>query len=127
MLSKTSPESVNGAADKAARSAEHLAKSATRAASDALETVAAAAHEVSDDAIAPLLNRAADQLNALGQRGADAYREGSLRIRATANRASTTTRTYVRDEPVKAMLIAAASGAALMAILRLLGRSRPND
>jgi hypothetical protein len=31
---------------------------------------------------------------------------------------------YIRDEPVKAMLIAAATGAALMALINLVSRSR---
>jgi hypothetical protein len=34
---------------------------------------------------------------------------------------------YIKDEPVKAMLIAAATGAALMALVGLVSRSRSAD
>ena len=69
------------------------------------------------DRAAPLMDRASDQVSALAQRGMDSVRD-------TALHASDSTVNYVRDEPVKAMLIAAAAGAALMAIVSLLGRSR---
>ena len=42
--------------------------------------------------------------------------------RDNANMVSDRTITYIRDEPVKSMLIAAATGAALVALARLLGR-----
>lgn len=49
----------------------------------------------------------------------------SKQVRESANLASDKTITYIRDEPVKAMLIAAATGAALVALARLIGR--PNS
>lgn len=39
-------------------------------------------------------------------------------------KASDDTVSYIKDEPVRAMLIAAATGAALMALLSMMGRSR---
>jgi ElaB/YqjD/DUF883 family membrane-anchored ribosome-binding protein len=44
--------------------------------------------------------------------------------RARAGQARDATRDYVRDEPVKAVLISAAAGAGLMALLGLLLRAR---
>ena len=44
-------------------------------------------------------------------------------LRDQAVRASDKTVGYIKDEPMKAMLIAAAAGAALMALVALLGRS----
>ena len=43
-------------------------------------------------------------------------------VRDNANMVSDRTITYIRDEPVKSMLIAAAAGAALVALARLMGR-----
>jgi ElaB/YqjD/DUF883 family membrane-anchored ribosome-binding protein len=44
-------------------------------------------------------------------------------VRDQALRVSDDTRNYIRDEPVKAVLIAAAAGAVLMALLGLLRKS----
>ena len=51
-------------------------------------------------------------------------RDASAQLREKATQASDTTVEYVRQEPVKAMLIAAATGAVLMALVGLLARSR---
>lgn len=73
-----------------------------------------------DDAVR-MLNCAADRANAMTQRGLDAVRDTSRQLRDRAERASDSTAKYVRDEPVKALLLA---GAALMAIIGLVGRAR---
>ena len=49
---------------------------------------------------------------------------GVENVRERALRASDSTVNYIKDEPVKAILIAAAVGAALMALVSLMGRSR---
>jgi ElaB/YqjD/DUF883 family membrane-anchored ribosome-binding protein len=71
--------------------------------------------------------RAADQAIRMSQRAVDALRQGSQELRARAVNASDATAGYVRDEPVKSILIAAAAGALLMALVNLVGRiaSRP--
>jgi ElaB/YqjD/DUF883 family membrane-anchored ribosome-binding protein len=51
-------------------------------------------------------------------------RESSTQIKERALRASDATVMYIKDEPVKSMLIAAAAGAALMALVTLLARDR---
>jgi ElaB/YqjD/DUF883 family membrane-anchored ribosome-binding protein len=76
---------------------------------------------------APLLTRATEQASALAQRGVDAVLDGSQHLRERALRVSDSTVNYIRDEPVKAVLIAAAAGAALMAMVSLLGGSRNRD
>ena len=73
--------------------------------------------------VAPLLELAGEQASALAQRGVDAVRDRSLQVRDQALRASDSTLNYIKDEPVKAVLIAAAAGAALMALLGLLRKS----
>ena len=76
------------------------------------------------DMAVPALNRTGEQIGALAQRGVDAVRGGSQQLRDSAQRASDTTVGYIKDEPVKAVLIAAATGAALMALIGLMTRSR---
>ena len=58
------------------------------------------------------------------QRGLDGVRDASQQVRESAQHASHSTVNYIKDEPVKAMLIAAATGAALMALIGLLNQSR---
>lgn len=71
-----------------------------------------------------LIDQAAEQAGALAQRGARVLRDTSLGLRDSALRASDSTALYVRDQPLKSMLLAAAVGAALMALVGLLTRSR---
>jgi len=74
------------------------------------------------DAIDPLISRTADDASQLAQRGMDAVKEASHQVRAQAEQASERTLGYIRAEPIKATLIAAATGAALMGILCLVSR-----
>ncbi len=76
---------------------------------------------------APLLERATGQASAIARRSVDAVRDGSQHIRDSALRASDSTARYVRDEPLRSILIAAVAGAALMALVGLFTRSRTSD
>ncbi len=62
--------------------------------------------------------------NQLSQRGLQAVREGTQQLRDRAHQASDQTLHYVKAEPVKSLLIAAATGAALVALIGLMSRSR---
>jgi ElaB/YqjD/DUF883 family membrane-anchored ribosome-binding protein len=77
-----------------------------------------------DNQDVPLLSRAADQASALAHRGVESARDTSRQLRDKALRVSDSTVSYIKDEPVKALLIAAAAGAALVAMASLIGRSR---
>lgn len=74
-----------------------------------------------------MVNRATEQASALAHRGADAVRDSSRQLREKATHASDVTVNYIKDEPVKSILIAAATGAALMGIVSMMGRSRRHD
>jgi ElaB/YqjD/DUF883 family membrane-anchored ribosome-binding protein len=50
-------------------------------------------------------------------------REAASRLRLRASQASDRALAYVKDEPVKTLLIAAAAGALLMGLLTLMARS----
>ena len=76
------------------------------------------------DGAAPMLERASHQISSLAHDGMDAVRDGSRQLRDSAQQASKHTVGYIRQEPVKAMLMAAATGAALMALVSLVTRSR---
>jgi len=121
MFSKSTPSNAN-AADAAAPPLEHTLESAQRVADQALDTLSSTAQDLREH-VSPLLERAGEQASALAQRGVDAVRDRSLQVRDQAVRASDGTLNYIKDEPVKAVLIAAAAGAALMALVGLLRRS----
>jgi ElaB/YqjD/DUF883 family membrane-anchored ribosome-binding protein len=77
------------------------------------------------------LNRAAEKISELGERAGDVARQGARhlddsaqQVKGRLNAASSSALAYVKDEPVRAVLIAAGIGAALMALTHLLGRSR---
>ena len=116
-------EASNGLIDQASASADRAIKSTQRVANEALDSLSGSVHDMRDMAV-PALNRTSEQIGALAQRGVDAVRGTSQQLRDGAQRASDTTVSYIKDEPVKAMLIAAATGAALMALLGLMTRSR---
>ena len=77
-----------------------------------------------DDA-AELAERAAEQVQDLTRRGVERARAAAAQLRDQALRASDTTRSYIQDEPLKAVLIAAAAGAAVALLAHALtGRRR---
>ena len=115
-------EPSNAVVDQAANVADHAIRSTQQVANNTLDGMAEGVQDLRHQAT-PLLNRAAEQANALAQRGAEAVRETSQQLRDKAQQASDSTVTYIRDEPVKSMLIAAATGAALMGLLGLMSRS----
>ena len=57
---------------------------------------------------APFIARATTQASDLAHRGTEAVRETTQQLRERALRASDNTVNYIREEPVKSMLIAAA-------------------
>ena len=79
------------------------------------------------DGAAPLLDEAGDRLDTLSPRGLEAVRRRSRRLQDQALHASDSTLHYIRGEPVKSVLIAAAAGAALMALFTLMIPARDRD
>jgi ElaB/YqjD/DUF883 family membrane-anchored ribosome-binding protein len=59
-------------------------------------------------------------------RGVDSFRARARRITAGARSASEGVANYVRSEPIKALSISFAVGAALSAVISLMSRSRDN-
>lgn len=123
MITHKTLEQSNGLVDQVAQTADNAIRSTQQLANSALDSLAGSVQDVRHEA-APLLNRAGEQASALAQRGVNAVRDSSLRLRDSAVQAKDGTVLYIKDEPLKSMLIAAAAGAALMALVGLLSRSR---
>lgn len=105
-------DTTNSLADRAAQGAEGAIRSTQRVANDAIDHLAQSAENMRDKA------------GHLARRGVEVVRDGSLLLRDTARHATEGSIVYIREEPVKAVLISAAIGAGLMALLSALSRSR---
>ena len=110
-------------ADNAADSAQGAIRSTQRAADSALDRLSDKVDEVRSQAT-PILNKVTSQAEAAARRGMEAVRDTSQQLRDKAKQASDMTVAYVKDEPIKAMLIAAATGALLMGLISLHGAAR---
>lgn len=110
---------IEGAANGAQAAVEDI----DRAAQEAHHRLADETHHLAERA-KPMIDRLAQKAETLAHRGIDSARDGSQHLRDKALRATDSTVNYIKDEPVKSIFIAAATGAALMALISLLGRSR---
>ena len=70
------------------------------------------------------LEQSGKRVSALAHRGVDRVLDTSYYLRKKAEQVSDQTVDYVKHDPVKAVLIAAATAAALMAVFSLLSHSR---
>jgi len=122
MMFGKSPSNAIAADAAAQRTVEHAVQATQHVADQALDKFSSTARDLRQQ-VPPMLERAGEQASALAQRGVDAVRDRTLQLREQTLRASDSTLNYIKDEPVKAVLIAAAAGAALMALLGLLRKS----
>lgn len=108
--------------DSAALSADHAIRSSQRAVNDTLDHLA---ERVEDTRVrtGPALDRLGAEAGALKSRGIDAVRHGSQQLRERALHATDATAGRIRHDPFQSMLIAAAAGAALAALVTLLSRA----
>ena len=123
MTPSNSMSTSNNLVDQAACGADQAIQATQRAADSALQSLSNGVKGM-HDATAPLLNNAVDQATALAHDSMNAVRDSSRRLREQARMASDQTVGYIKDEPVKSMLMAAAAGAVLMGLINLLGRAR---
>lgn len=122
MIANKPFEPSNGLADQASLAADNAIRSTQRVANEAIDSLAGGAQDLRNE-VAPLINRAGEQASAFAQRGVNAVRDSSQHLRERAQHAGDSTVMYIKDEPLKSMLIAAATGAALMALVSMLSRS----
>jgi ElaB/YqjD/DUF883 family membrane-anchored ribosome-binding protein len=123
MIENKISQQSNGVADQVAASADHAIQATQHAANEALKSLADSVIQLRNQAT-PLINRATDQANALMNNGLETVRNTSHQLTETALRARDGTVNYVKDEPVKSILIAAATGAALMALVSMISHSQ---
>ena len=110
--------------DQAADAADQAVKATQRVTADALDRLASAVQALRAQA-EPLLDGAANQANSAAHHGLNALHDSSASLRHSARRASEQTVGYIRQDPVKSMLVAAATGAVLMGLISLMrGTSR---
>ena len=108
--------------DKAADAASGAIRSTQGVANEALDRLADNV-EGARDQLKPALDRLSKQAEALTRRSIGAVRDSSAQLRDKAALLSDTTAGRIREEPLKSVLIAAAAGAALMALVVLVSRS----
>ncbi len=83
-------------------------------------------HKVEDlrDEAGSALGKAVDQVQSMGKRGLDAITNAASQARAAASNTSDSIVGYTKKNPVKALAIAAGSGALLYAAIKALRPSR---
>jgi ElaB/YqjD/DUF883 family membrane-anchored ribosome-binding protein len=116
-------QTATNVADQTAGAADNAIRSTQRTADEAFDALSNKVDDLRSQA-APLVNRVSAKAEDAAKRGLEVMRDSSQQLREKAQQASEQTVAYVKDEPVKAMLIAAATGALLMGLVSLLGRSR---
>ena len=119
-------QGATAALDRVADTASNAIRATRGASNAAFDKMSNTVDNLHTEA-APVIGTLADQAATAAQRSADFVRETSMQMRDRANLAKDTTVGYIKDEPIKAMLVAAAVGAALMALISLMGRARAND
>lgn len=67
----------------------------------------------------PLLSRVSERARGYASDGYDAARERAAALKERSQQAVESTRGYVKDEPIKSLLIAAAVGAAVIALVEV--------
>jgi len=108
--------------DRAANSAEQAVQATRQTANHALDSVASRIDTLREQA-APALDRATEQASALAQRSREVLSNGTQQLRHRAAEATDSTALYIRNEPFKAVAIAAAAGAVLALLAGWFGRS----
>lgn len=77
-----------------------------------------------DHNLKPMFAKAAEQADALLHRGTEAIRHTTDQLRDQAAHSNELMLNYIKKEPVKSVLVAAAAGALIMTLVSLAGRGR---
>jgi ElaB/YqjD/DUF883 family membrane-anchored ribosome-binding protein len=121
--SKLAPTSYDAMAHQATQRADEAIDSARKAADGALDSLQDKASQLA--AVAPgTLSRVAAQIDDITSRGIERARAATATAREQAQRAGDRTVSYIKDEPVKSVLIAAAAGAAIATLIGLVARTK---
>lgn len=110
-------------AANANHAAVDLADKALRKAGETLDTLNDGVDDLREE-LPSALARAATEADAMARRGIARAREAGDAARQKALQASESTVSYIQEQPVKSVLIAAATGAAIAALVGWAARSR---
>jgi ElaB/YqjD/DUF883 family membrane-anchored ribosome-binding protein len=123
-MNKThTPELATDLAERAAATADGALLATRRAAGDAAHQVEAGIDNLRQT-VPQALSRATAQAEDLARRGIERARQAKTAVHDQAVRVGDNTVAYIKDEPVKSVLIAAAAGAATALLLGWITRSR---
>jgi len=119
----TTTEGLTDLSERAANKADQALQATRRMGSDAAQAVQSGIDGLREG-VPSAISRATAQAEDLTRRGMERARHASAAVRDKASQVSDQTVGYIRDEPVKAVLVAAAAGAAAALLIRWLSRSR---
>lgn len=111
------------AAEKATDKIQGGIRDAQRTVNQVGDQLSNKAEEVRDD-VAPVIKKVADQTQAFARQSMKTVSDASRQIADSATQVSDSVISYTKTNPVKAILIAAASGALLLTVIRALTPSR---
>lgn len=115
-------EAASDLAHSAARGTEHAISATQRVTQRAADTVQNKLDSLRDS-LPSAISRAGQQADELTRAGIERARSASTAVREKAAQSGDQMVTYIRDEPVKAVLVAAAAGALTAVLLGWLNRS----
>lgn len=127
-MNPTNPNATHfdNIAQQATDKADEAIGNARKAADGALDTLQDKASHLA--AVAPgTLSRVAAQIDEIARRGIDRAKAASDTAKEQATLAGDRTVGYIKEEPVKSVLMAAAAGAALAICVGMLSRSKTPD
>jgi ElaB/YqjD/DUF883 family membrane-anchored ribosome-binding protein len=110
-------------ADKAADKVQTGIQSARQTGAEVSDKLSSAVETARNQA-GPSIEKAADQAQTLYRQGVDSAKAAAQSVRDSAAQTSESIVTFTKENPVKAILIAAASGALLITLFNALYRPR---
>ncbi len=117
-MSETSLSNTSASTSDHFNRAAAALKAAERDAHAAIDSAVDGLASVYGDA-KPLLSRVSQRARDYASDGYDAARERAAALKERSQQAVESTRGYVKDEPIKSLLIAAAVGAAVIALVEV--------
>jgi ElaB/YqjD/DUF883 family membrane-anchored ribosome-binding protein len=72
----------------------------------------------------PMIDKAADQAREMARQGTNALSNAASKVKGATSQASDSLVTYTKENPVKSLLIAAASGALLVTLVKAITPSK---
>ena len=114
---------MENAVNTFAKQGQGLADSAADKVQSGIRDASAKVEELRSDA-GPTIRKASARAQALGKQGYDAASDFAGRARDAASSTSQAVIDYTKENPVKALLIAAASGALLLTIAKVIKSAR---